>query len=199
MGILSALKKFFFSKAAQPTLNKRAYLAGTIIYSSYSTQLRANYDRNPLALVLFSGVRQTRKGQYHYTHALNLNVLDFNEKAFLLKTIYAIHTTTTVPTPQAFYLYLKTNYPSIIKKSYRTYFTAYLNGKYVSPGFSFGKVPLRAYNDSYIVQINKIVMGVNVMHKNKIKNESVIETKIKDNNLQAKMDNTNKGINNDRR
>lgn len=187
MGILSALKNFFTKKARSLTLNKKAYFAGSIIKSSYFTQFSANYDRNPLALILFSGLRQTIKGNYHYTHALNLNALGTQEKSFILQTIITIIKTKTVPTPQAFYLYLKSRYPIIIKRAYRTYFTAYLNGRYVSPGFSFANIPLVRYADSFIYQLNKLIMGENILHKNSIKGEDKIKEYIATNILKDKI------------
>lgn len=112
-------------------------------YSNYK------HDPSPLILVLYSGIR--------YTHALNLNYLNTSEKQYIGRLLYALKKGNQVINSRILYLLLKRDvYTSIVKKSYRTYFSnRILQPRMVSAGFTQLTRLQFPFNDQFIIGLNK--------------------------------------------
>ena len=90
----------------------RVMYAGTFVKMNY-----ANYkhDPSPLIFVLYSGIK--------YTDGLNINYLNFQEKQYLGRLVYAMRRGNQVIDGHSLYLILKRDvYYSIVRKCYRKYF-----------------------------------------------------------------------------
>lgn len=119
---------------------------GTIVKMAYSNY---KHDPAPLILVLYSGVK--------YTHALNLNYLSTQEKQYLMRLIYALKKGNQPVNTRAVYMLLKRDvYYSIVRKSYRTYFSnMILNPRVVSNGWTSFGLKTQYINDPFVINLNK--------------------------------------------
>jgi hypothetical protein len=131
----------------------RVMYAGTIVKMNYSNY---KHDPNPLIFVLYSGVK--------YTHGLNLNYLNFQEKQYLGRLIYALKRGNQVIDGHTLYLILKRDvYYSLVRKCYRTYFSnLIMSPKMVSSGYTPLNRLVYPYNDPFIVALNKYVNNENL-------------------------------------
>lgn len=119
---------------------------GTIVKMAYSNY---KHDPAPLILVLYSGVK--------YTHALNLNYLSTQEKQYLMRLIYALKKGNQPVNTRAVYMLLKRDaYYSIVRKSYRTYFSnMILSPRVVSNGWTSFGLKTQYINDPFVINLNK--------------------------------------------
>ena len=121
---------------------------GTIVRMAYSNY---KHDPNPLILVLYSGIK--------YTHALNLNYLTPQDKAYLLKLIYMLKNSPQPVNPRNVYAVLKRDvYYSIVRKAYRTYFSnMILHPMTMSNGWTSFNLRTYASNDPFVNELNRIL------------------------------------------
>lgn len=124
----------------------RVMYAGTIVKMAYSNY---KHDPNPLIFVLYSGIR--------YTHALNLNYLNQQEKQYIGRLIYALKRGNQVIDGRTLYLILKRDvYYSIVRKAYRKYFSnMIMNPRMVSAGYTPLNRLVYPFNDPFVVSLNK--------------------------------------------
>lgn len=121
---------------------------GTVVKMTYTNY---KHDPNPLILVLYSGVR--------YVHALNLNYLTPQDKAYLLRLIYQIKNGAQTINPRIIYQILKRDvYYTIVRKSYRKYFSNMIINPYtVSNGWTSFNLRLANFNDPFITELNRVL------------------------------------------
>lgn len=120
---------------------------GAIYYGSYSNW---KHDPNPLIWIQYSGPK--------YTHGINTHYLNSMDKAWLGNTIYVIKKGAQAIDGLTFYKFLKLRRPSIVKSSYRVYFTNLLNMKLVSAGITnLDSVLYTTSRDPWIAQLNKTI------------------------------------------
>lgn len=131
----------------------RVMYAGTIVKMTYSNY---KHDPNPLIFVLYSGVK--------YTHALNLNYLNQQEKQYIGRLIYALRRGNQIIDGHSLYMILKRDvYYSIVRKCYRTYFSnLIMNPKMVSAGFTPLNRLVYPYNDPFVVALNRYLNNENL-------------------------------------
>ena len=131
----------------------RVMYAGTIVKMTYSNY---KHDPNPLIFVLYSGIK--------YTHALNLNYLNFQEKQYLGRLIYALKRGNQIIDGHSLYLVLKRDvYYTIVRKCYRTYFSnLIMSPRMVSAGFTPLNRLVYPYNDPFVVALNKYLNNENL-------------------------------------
>jgi hypothetical protein len=171
---MSIITSLYNQVTQTPKYNKNKYIAGTIISGQY---LNAKSDRIPLVLVLYSGLQQTKiRGQVHLTHAININFMSNFEKQVLFKVIISLSKSNFPVNMITFYDSIK----GLTKKSYRTYFTAYLIGRVVSPGFYRAPLPIYQIRNSFIIELNNQLFGQNILHENAIRGEDEINRVIEE-------------------
>ncbi len=121
---------------------------GTIVKMTYSNY---KHDPEPLILVLYSGVK--------YTHALNLNYLTPQDKAYLLRLIYQLKNANQPVNPRVVYQILKRDaYYSIVRKSYRTYFSNMIvQPRTVSNGWTSFRLRTFSINDPFVNELNRVL------------------------------------------
>ena len=135
---------------------------GKIYYTAYS---RAHQDRNPLLLVLHS--------DNYYTHGINIRYIGSVQQIQLANTIKKLHNAGLRYSGQLLYATLKKYVPQALGRglgyhgprggvtnprynSYRTYFTAFLQGVEVHPGVN--KFPSAMF-DAYQKAREKILQN----------------------------------------
>jgi len=118
------------------------------IYKFYYKNFK--HDPNPLVWVQYSDQK--------YTHAINLNYLDYGDKVWLMRAIYNIKKGAQKIDGFVFYQFLKANRPTIVKKAYRLYFTNMIIGhKLVSEGITDNRPLVKDFSDQWIQQLNKFI------------------------------------------
>lgn len=135
----------------------RVMYGGTFVKMNY-----ANYkhDPSPLIFVLYSGIK--------YTDGLNINYLNFQEKQYLGRLVYALRRGNQVIDGHSLYLILKRDvYYSIVRKCYRKYFSnLIMNPRMVSSGFTPLNRLVYPYNDPFISSLNRYLNGENLGYTN---------------------------------
>ena len=135
----------------------RVMYAGTFVKMNY-----ANYkhDPSPLIFVLYSGIK--------YTDGLNINYLNFQEKQYLGRLVYAMRRGNQVIDGHSLYLILKRDvYYSIVRKCYRKYFSnLIMSPRMVSSGFTPLNRLVYPYNDPFISSLNRYLNGENLGYTN---------------------------------
>lgn len=131
----------------------RVMYAGTIVKMTYSNY---KHDPNPLIFVLYSGIR--------YTHALNLNYLNFQEKQYIGRLIYALKRGNQSIDGHTLYLLLKRDvYRSIVRKSYRKYFSnMIMSPRMISAGYTPLNRLVYPFNDPFVVSLNRYLNRENI-------------------------------------
>jgi hypothetical protein len=130
--------------ASQPSGPSRLYF-GTIVKMHYSNW---KHDPDPLIWVQYSNAK--------YTHGINLNYLDMNQKRWLARSIYLIKKANQTMNGILFYKYIKMNNYSVARKAYRLYFTGMINRpKMISAGITNLDKLTYTTNDPFIKALNK--------------------------------------------
>lgn len=126
----------------------RVMYAGTFVKMNYSNY---KHDPSPLIFVLYSGIK--------YTDGLNINYLNFQEKQYLGRLVYALKRGNQVIDGHSLYMVLKRDvYHNIVRKSYRKYFSnLIMNPKMVSSGYTPLNRLVYPFNDTFITALNKYV------------------------------------------
>jgi len=127
-------------------LSPRLYTFGAIYYGVYKNW---KHDPNPLIWIQYSDQR--------YTHAINMNYLDNSEKAWFVRTIFLLKKYQQQIDGKIFYQMLKQQKMSIVKKSYRVYFTNLLDMKLVGAGITNMEKLVYRTNNVFINQLNEAV------------------------------------------
>jgi len=120
---------------------------GAIYYGNYSNW---KHDPTPLIWCQYSGPK--------HTHGINIHYLSSSDKAWLMNTIYIMKRANQRMNGRVFYQLLKMRRPSIIKSSYRVYFTNLLNVKLVSAGITpLDRMIYTNFADPWIAQLNALI------------------------------------------
>lgn len=127
-------------------LSARLYTFGAIYQGAYKNW---KHDPNPTAWIMYSDAK--------YTHAINLNYLNTNEKTWLIRTIYLIKKYQQQIDGRIFYNMLKAQQISIVKKAYRVYFTSLFDAKLVSAGITNMEKLVYSTKDSFINSLNQTI------------------------------------------
>ncbi len=95
-----------------------------------------------------------------YTHAIAIQYLSSSDKAWFARTLFLIQRGRQIVDGVTMYRLIKARRPSIIKSSYRVYFTSLLNMRMVGAGLSnrFDEVTEGIYKDNWLMQLNENLM-----------------------------------------
>ncbi len=129
--LVSKLRQRRFS---MQTRRGKALIFGCIYEMNYRN---FKHDPQPLIFVMYSGYKTFVHKSGFYTDGLNLNYMDYNDRAWLGRMIYLAKKGNQRMQPYLFYRFLKMNRPNIIRKCYRRYHTnMMLKPRMVSAGFT---------------------------------------------------------------
>lgn len=148
MGMLNWLTaKLQNRRYALKTPNRNILYFGTIVKMHYSNWKN---DPNPLIWVQFSSPK--------YTHGINLNYLDNNDKKWLARAVYLIKKGNQIMDPRTFYKFIKLNRYNVARKAYRLYFTSLIQQpKMVSSGITNLSKLVYPFNDAFIKSLNNYI------------------------------------------
>jgi len=138
-------------------INNARMSYGAIYQFSYQ-----NYHRDPNPIIFCMGQYQGANGK-NYTHGFNTNYLADIDKQWLARTLYLINKSGNMVDPRSFYNMVKMQRPSIIKTSYRIYFSNMgRNPKLLSSGFtSMYSLVYRGAMPNWIASLNKMLQPSN--------------------------------------
>lgn len=142
--IVNKLRFARYAFSSKPKL----YTFGTIIDATYTNW---KHDINPHIWIQYSGPK--------YTHAINLNYLNYSDKAWFGRLIYSIIRGKQKIDPLTFYKMLKIQRMSVVKTAYRVYFTGMLKGKMISSGINqhLHSMIYTRHKDQFIHALNKTI------------------------------------------
>lgn len=144
--LVNKLRTSRYSVGNVTGLASRLYTFGGIYEGEY---INYKHDRFPLAWIQWSDPK--------YTHSVNLHYLDRSELIWFGRTIALIRKNDQVIDGKTFYLFLKQQKTSIIKKAYRMYHTSLCNYKLVSAGITNMDDLCYASRNPFIAELNKTI------------------------------------------
>ena len=134
----------------------KTYIFGHIISGRYR-----NYKHDPNPTIFCMGTYINPRTGRSYVHGFNLHYLNGQDLQWFMKLVFMMKHNGRILDPRSFYIYIKTNRPSLIENSYRIYHTALCDYKTISPGISsldvkscYSVVDSR---DFFIKQLNQMI------------------------------------------
>lgn len=150
----------FFSWLVDKIRHARYALSTHVRLLNYGAIYKTSYrnwkhDYSPLIFIMYSGPK--------YTHGLNINYMNRNDRIFFARLIYMIRRGGQIIDGYTLYKLLKQQRMSIIKTCYRLYFTNMIKGKLVSAGItSLDRLIYTGHHDPWIAALNNMIAPTSV-------------------------------------
>lgn len=142
----------------------KTYIFGQIVSGHYR-----NYKHDPNPTIFCMGTYINPRNGRSYVHGFNLHYLNGVDLQWFMRLVFMMKHNGQILDPRGFYIYIKTNRPSMVKTAYRIYHTALCDYKTVSPGVSAADVKscysVTDSRDIFVKQLNQMIdasFGVDV-------------------------------------